>query len=128
MGRSFCVHRKDEFGNYHSRIELGDDLVALVSIKRRLERVDWYITSDGRALNYQSIGAETFCHELPAGEVEDSVLKILERADWVDLMPGAIVISTPEGDEVEIDIFKPEAFCNIMQRLHSRMPRIVLKL
>jgi Mn-dependent DtxR family transcriptional regulator len=61
-------------------------------------------------LSYQQLDAETFCHEPPASKIENDALKILERADWVDVSPDVIVISTPEGDEAEIDIFKSQQF------------------
>jgi len=115
MVETRCISQRDEFGNYHSSLQLGDDLVALVVFKEN-DKYDWWITPTKAYHTYQE-GAESFCVEKDVDVIENWVLEALEKANWIYIREDVVSIATPE-ESVEIDILKP-AFWDTMKRLKS---------
>jgi hypothetical protein len=65
-----CVRRRDEWGNFHDRLESGDDVAIMALFAYPGSVVDVYITEDLRVLvlHRDSRTLETFCDEVPLEE------------------------------------------------------------
>jgi hypothetical protein len=82
-----CIHYMDRWGNYHSQLEIGNDVVVKYRyFSGRAPRESWtttVITIDGFVYGFDVDGesSETFCHEYGVlnDKLMQEILKEVER-------------------------------------------------
>jgi len=129
--KTVCIKHRDEWGNYHDYVYVKNDIVAYVRVSSPEPpfgyRKVYMVTYDKKAIWITSNGAQSYCGEVDASDLEARILDMLKAGAVAytykfprPVNPYVFKIQFTNL-EVEIEVEDYEGFKKVMPTLYAKM-------